>query len=197
MTLRSLKEEIYNFVNGTELILVSVEHFLNEKEMDLVLKVFNGESEDGFSNNRYLECFEQSFDEEVASFCNFADEFIEDDRISYKVKPFHFVDKGKNILSSLVGFELAKISLEKISALCREDASLKKHLANFVYDEEKHTDIFINPFSRKGVLEFEKTFKGWSRSFQKEIKDEIGKRKMEAIKKEAKAFLEELEQKAS
>lgn len=197
MSLLTLKKEVNNFVNGTLLILESVMSYRNEEEQDMLLKIFNGEIGDGFTINRFQECFDYSFDDEVYSLTNLCEALLEDDFNGYQVDRDYFTVGGENILSFIVGLELSKKSLKNMTTLCREDAELKKYLINFAYDEKKHGEYsFKNIFKDKGVIEFEKAFRGWSRAFQKDIKEVIGKRKIEVIKKEAKEFLDSLEDKA-
>lgn len=190
LNLLTLKHELNNFVNGLSLIESSVFCFANEDEMNLIKKIFNGKTMDGLTKKRYLACFQYSFEDEVSEVREFAYQFAEDDVIKEKIDSDCYTNDGKNILSLILGFELAITSLQNIVTICSKDVALKEHLTNYAYDEEKHCDSFENLFANKGLTDFKENFALLQKAFLNELKEEVGQEKIEAIEKEAQALLD-------
>jgi hypothetical protein len=158
---------------GFNLILESISNFSNEEELETVLDVFNGQGKDkeGYSQNRYAHLFSKSFDEEVANYEIFIEEFLN------KTIEIDALNKTGNVHNALKGFELSLEALETLHIVLQKSSELKKELISFKGELTNN-----NPFSEYGIFEFKKRFKGWSRAFHKELKDELGRRSLEKYK---------------
>jgi hypothetical protein len=177
---KDLSKELLIFGFGLDIMLESISNFANEEEQEMLLDIFNGSTKEGYTQDRYTKLFKHSFDEEVSSFNAFLYDFVEKDITNKEIqemrKNFSFYEK-ENIKSVVRGLEVAKKSLSHILKICTDNEKLKEEVISFV-SEESHSNIF----KEYGVIEFEKKFRGWSRAFQKELKDEIGRRTLDKIK---------------
>jgi len=172
-TKEMLVKELKQMEMGLNYILDGVLNYGNEEEQIIVENVFNGGTEEGYAQNRYTLCFKQSFHEECCNFSALLEEFAETVNVEI---PFVEKEEYSNLLSVFKGFDVVKEALETINDICREDSELREKLTQFESDE-----IDYNPFKEKGVFTFQKTFRGWSRAFQKEVRDEIGRQKSEYL----------------
>lgn len=168
---KNFKHALREFGRGMNLILESVINYGNEEEQEVIEKIFNGGNLEGYAQNRYRRTFSRSFDEEVSLLNMFLEEHL-NERLLIEIP-----NKNENIKNLLDGFYVAKSSLDKLVPITKFNETLKNELMDF------ETEIYkYNPFKEYSIVEFRKRFKGWSRAFHKELKDELGRRALQKYK---------------
>lgn len=153
----------------------SLSEYRNQKEIEIIEKVMNGETEEGYAQNRYAKTFKYSFDEEVAAF----DEFL----YAFTGRNFDSAGiEGENIKCVLLGFEHAGDALAKIVELVEDDKDLKGTLREFTWIPEEGAEP-RNLFADSSPYLFDSNFRGWARAFKKELRESIGQYKYYQYKK--------------
>lgn len=133
-----------------------------DEESQMLLSVLNGEIGDGFVTEKFQKCFTMSFDEEIAEFGVFIEEFTEGNLPDIK-EP----STSNHIQALVKGMDLAIEGLEEVVIICKEDKDVKKKLKNFSCNG-------YSPFNRDGFSHFLKNLKGFRKAFLAGITREIG-----------------------
>jgi hypothetical protein len=171
-TQEKLNSSFVKLGNGYHYILSGILDNYESNEQQIIEHIFNGYGESGTALERYQLLFEKSFDEEVSEFDVFLYEFI--DYVGDPVKD----NNNNNNNNILRGFALCKETTQEIVELSNEFPEVKKELKNLRDQSGLSYLQFYSP------VEFHNRFKGWSRSFHKELKDALGRRAYEKVKQE-------------
>jgi len=162
------KEMIQQLIGGMYRINDALNDFSNEELYNIVLGVCNGYFGEGYAPKKSF--FTYSFDEEVVEIIEWADEMELD------ISPMFYRSlkepEWDNVHKILRGFQEMNIALERLSALSRMNPKLRNMLTKV------KTEAGYNPFQLYGIVKFETSLKGWKQAYIKELKDQIGRRKI-------------------
>ena len=163
------KEMIQQLIGGMHRIEDALTDCANEELYNIVLGVCNGEFGEGYAMKKSF--FKYSFDEEVWEIIEWAEEEMEID-----ISPMFYrslkLPEWDNIHKILRGFQEMNIALGRLSALSRRNPTLRNMLTKV------KTEAGYNPFQLYGIVKFETSLKGWKQAYIKELKDQIGRRKI-------------------
>lgn len=167
-----LARQVDDFETGISLIVKSIS-FYNDNDRSrgqLLEGIINGDF-DGYAQDRYVNCFNYSFDDESYQLYSFLESFSE--YIGYEL--FYKEQLAVNEYEAcIIGFDIAKNSLENIINICKENNDLKKELVNFNPESISEDYGPYNPFKLYGVIEFDKKFRGFRRAYIAELRDQLG-----------------------
>lgn len=157
---------LFTFNEGLEIILDCISNL--EEEGQLMLDIFN----DGeYAQDRYMNCFSMSFDEEVAELQQFISSLSKVDIHQFQRTKPETKNPYKNII---IGFNLATEGLERVVEVLKNDKELKKEIINFQPLDYDGNISDYNPFKKYGIAEFQKKFKGFRRAYLSELRQKLG-----------------------
>lgn len=177
-----LAKQIQKFSSGVSLILNAMSYVT---ERGLVLESIINKGD--YVTTRYQDCFNYSFDEEVAQILNFSSALSTD--LNYQIPTPQDTVALNEYETCVLGLNISNRALEEVVNICREDSQIEKDLVDFIpksIDEDEYSDY--NPFNLYGVMVFQNKFKGFKEAYLSELRAEIGNIEFTKIHKKINSY---------
>lgn len=173
------KEKLQNGLRNLGVGMVKASHifYYGTAESELLSEIINSGVGDGYTQDKYCDLFEHSFDELGELIYDYVEQFVEEVlEEEWEDDFFEVANSSEHVYKKLIiGLDMAVEGLEEVLEVCKADKEWKEKLKKFQSDRE------YSPFENYGFSVFLKKLKGFKRAYIAELTRQVGKRPLKKI----------------